>query len=62
MIGESEPPSPSVIHNVAALGGQQVEICFVIKIIIASGPEKPYYIKKLGMSEKGRFLLSRFWL
>ena len=28
----------------------------VIKIIIASGPEKPYYIKKLGMSEKGTFI------
>ena len=28
----------------------------VIKITFASGPEKPYYIKKLGMSEKGTFL------
>jgi len=28
----------------------------VIKIIFASGTEKPYYIKKLGMSEKGTFI------
>ncbi|MBK8805198.1 MAG: putative DNA binding domain-containing protein [Bacteroidales bacterium] len=28
----------------------------IIKIIIASGPEKPYYLKKLGMSEKGCFI------
>lgn len=28
----------------------------IIKIIVASGPEKPYYLKKLGMSEKGCFL------
>lgn len=28
----------------------------VIKITFASGPEKPYYIKKLGMSEKGTFI------
>jgi predicted HTH transcriptional regulator len=28
----------------------------VIKIIVASGPEKPYYLKKQGMSEKGCFL------
>jgi hypothetical protein len=28
----------------------------VIKITFASGTEKPYYIKKLGMSEKGAFI------
>ncbi|MEQ6121646.1 RNA-binding domain-containing protein [Reichenbachiella sp. MALMAid0571] len=28
----------------------------VIKIIVASGPEKPYYVKKYGMSEKGAFI------
>lgn len=28
----------------------------VIKLIIASGRERPYYIKKLGMSEKGCFI------
>ena len=28
----------------------------VIKVIIASGSEKPYYIKKRGMSEKGCFI------
>lgn len=28
----------------------------VIKIIVASGPEKPYYLRKQGMSEKGCFI------
>ncbi|MCX6250820.1 MAG: ATP-binding protein [Bacteroidetes bacterium] len=28
----------------------------ILKIIIASGPEKPYYLKKQGMSEKGCFI------
>ncbi len=28
----------------------------VIKITLASGPEKPYYLKKYGMSERGCFL------
>ena len=28
----------------------------VIKIIVASGSEKPYYIRKKGMSEKGCFI------
>ena len=28
----------------------------IIKIIIASGPEKPYYLRKYGMSEKGCFI------
>ncbi len=28
----------------------------IIKINIASGPEKPYYKKKFGMSEKGCFI------
>jgi len=29
---------------------------YVIKIILASGPEKPYYITKKGLSEKGCFI------
>ena len=28
----------------------------ILKIIIASGPEKPYHLKKYGMSEKGCFI------
>lgn len=28
----------------------------MIKVILASGPEKPYYLKKYGMSEKGCFI------
>ncbi len=28
----------------------------IIKIIVASGLEKPYFIKKLGMTEKGSFM------
>lgn len=28
----------------------------IIKIIVASGPEKPYHIRKYGMSEKGCFI------
>ncbi len=28
----------------------------VIKITVASGPEKPYYLRKLGMSERGCFI------
>ena len=28
----------------------------VIKIIVASGSEKPYYLRKFGMSEKGCFI------
>jgi ATP-dependent DNA helicase RecG len=28
----------------------------VIKIIVASGPEKPYYLKKFGMSDKGCYI------
>ena len=28
----------------------------IIKIIVASGPEKPYYLKKYGMSEKGCYI------
>lgn len=28
----------------------------IIKIIVASGQERPYYIKKYGMSEKGAFI------
>jgi predicted HTH transcriptional regulator len=32
---------------------EEIDGSNVIKIIIASGSEKPYYIKKRGMSEKG---------
>nr|MBA3985476.1 ATP-binding protein [Flavobacteriales bacterium] len=28
----------------------------IIKVIVASGQERPYYIKKYGMSEKGAFI------
>jgi len=28
----------------------------IIKIIVASGPEKPYYLRKYGMSEKGSYI------
>ena len=35
---------------------EKIEGVEVIKIIIASGSEKPYYIKKRGMSEKGCFI------
>lgn len=28
----------------------------VLKIIVASGPEKPYHLKKMGMSEKGCYI------
>jgi predicted HTH transcriptional regulator len=35
---------------------EKIESKDVIKIIFASGTEKPYYIKKLGMSEKGTFI------
>jgi ATP-dependent DNA helicase RecG len=28
----------------------------IIKLIVASGPEKPYYLRKFGMSEKGSFI------
>jgi ATP-dependent DNA helicase RecG len=36
--------------------GEQRENKDIIKIIIASGPEKPYYIKKQGMSENGCYI------
>ena len=35
---------------------ENIDSTDVIKITFASGPEKPYYIKKLGMSEKGTFI------
>ncbi len=35
---------------------EKVEEKEVIKITFASGTEKPYYIKRLGMSEKGTFI------
>ena len=36
--------------------GEEINNKEVIKIIVASGPEKPYYLKKQGMSEKGCFI------
>lgn len=36
--------------------GEEIDSKDVVKIIVASGPEKPYYIKKQGMSEKGCFI------
>lgn len=36
--------------------GEEINDKEVIKIIVASGPEKPYYLKKQGMSEKGCFI------
>ena len=35
---------------------EEIDDSEVIKLIIASGSEKPYYIKKRGMSEKGCYL------
>lgn len=35
---------------------ENMESVDVIKVTFASGHEKPYYIKKLGMSEKGTFI------
>ena len=35
---------------------ENIESKDVIKIILASGTEKPYYIKKLSMSEKRTFI------
>ena len=29
---------------------------YIVKIIVASGSEKPYYIRKFGMSEKGCYI------
>ena len=36
--------------------GEEIDNKEVIKIIVASGPEKPYYLKKQGMSERGCFI------
>ena len=36
--------------------GEEINEKDIIKIIVASGPEKPYYLKKQGMSEKGCFI------
>jgi predicted HTH transcriptional regulator len=38
------------------ISAESIESKDVIKITFASGTEKPYYIKKLGMSEKGTFI------
>jgi hypothetical protein len=46
-------PSCMGLFDVVA---EKIESKDVIKIIFASGTEKPYYIKKLGMSEKGTFI------
>ncbi|MEA4852425.1 MAG: ATP-binding protein, partial [Paludibacter sp.] len=35
---------------------ENIESKDVIKITFASGPEKPYYLKKHGLSEKGTFI------
>ena len=46
-------PSCMGLFDVAA---ESIDSKDVIKITFASGTEKPYYIKKLGMSEKGTFI------
>jgi len=46
-------PSCMGLFDVSA---ETIESKDVIKITLASGTEKPYYIKKLGMSEKGTFV------
>lgn len=46
-------PSCLGLFDVSA---EVIESKNVIKITFASGTEKPYYIKKLGMSEKGTFI------
>lgn len=46
-------PSCMGLFDVAA---EVRELVNVIKVTFASGAEKPYYIKKLGMSEKGTFV------
>jgi predicted HTH transcriptional regulator len=46
-------PSCMGLFDVAV---ENIEFKDVIKITLASGTEKPYYIKKLGMSEKGAFI------
>ena len=38
------------------VGVEMMEGREVIKVIFASGTEKPYYIKRLGMSERGVFI------
>lgn len=35
---------------------EEMEGKAIIKLIVASGPEKPYYLRKFGMSEKGSFI------
>ena len=35
---------------------EELEGKSIVKIIVASGPEKPYYIKRMGMSEKGCYI------
>ena len=46
-------PSCMGLFDVAV---EKIESKDIIKITFASGTEKPYYIRKLGMSEKGTFI------
>lgn len=46
-------PSCMGLFDVVA---ESIDFKDVIKVTFASGTEKPYYIKKLGMSEKGTFI------
>ena len=46
-------PSSMGLFDVIA---ESIDSKDIIKITFASGTEKPYYIKKLGMSEKGTFI------
>lgn len=46
-------PSTLGLFDIVA---EKIDNIFVIKILISSGLEKPYYIKKLGMSPNGCFI------
>ncbi|HLR33272.1 MAG TPA: ATP-binding protein, partial [Fodinibius sp.] len=46
-------PSCMGLFDVAS---EEQEGKYIIKITLASGPEKPYYLKKYGMSEKGCYI------
>jgi len=46
-------PSVMGLFDVAV---EKIENQNVIKIILAAGPEKPYYVKKFGMTAKGCFI------
>ena len=47
--------SPSVMGLFDVMA-ESVDGVAVVKLTIASGPEKPYHLRRLGMSEKGCFL------